>query len=330
MRIAPIMLTAVVGGSVVALIAGCSGAGLQGAASPVPAAGHSWMLPRAKTTTLIYAEDANTGDTNVYDYASGEQVGTIDESIISGCVDAKGNVYLVKFAGDSVLEYAHGGTEPIRTYSPGGDLAGCSVDANGDVAVTGTSPGRVTVYPKGDPNRDATYSNTECETQASMGYDNKGNIIGLGEYDSINVCAVLAKAKQETTLADNGITIYHMNGTMWDGKYIALSDDEAEHDLTGIYQTTLSGTTLTSHGETILTDTCYRGYVDVGNPFILGTKNTPANDRQGKVVVGSNAFCFSGSQGGGIEFWHYPKGGNPFKMYPTTDEIAVLAVSIGE
>ncbi|HEY2476624.1 MAG TPA: hypothetical protein VGI19_17720 [Candidatus Cybelea sp.] len=33
---------------------------------------------------------------------------------------------------------------------------------------------------------------------------------------------------------------------------------------------------------------------------------------------------------GGVEFWHYRKGGNPFKMYPTTDEIAVLAVNAGE
>jgi hypothetical protein len=288
------------------------------------------MLPEAKAKTLIYAEDADTGNVNVYDYANGEQVGTIGQFIISGCVDAEGNVYLVKFSGDDVLEYAHGGTEAIKTFSPGGTLSGCSVDAAGDVEITGTSPGHVTVYAKGDTKRGVTYSNSECETQASMGYDNKGNVIGLGEYDTINVCAVLAKGKQETTLTTAGITIYALNGTMWDGKYIAVSDAEAEKEsLTGIYQTTLSGTTLTAHGETILTDTCYRGYVDVGNPFILGTKNTPLNDRQGKVVVGSNAFCFMSSKGGGIEFWHYPKGGNPFKTYPTTDEIAVLAVSIG-
>jgi|HubBroStandDraft_6_1064221.scaffolds.fasta_scaffold150789_2 hypothetical protein len=333
MRFAPATLAAFLGASTVTLIAGCAGGGPQGSTSSLPAAGsRSWMLPQksGSKSILVYARDARTGDVNVYDYANGEQVGTINEFIIAGCVDAKGDVYLVKFSGETVLEYAHGGTEPIKTYGPGGELAGCSVDSKGDVAITGTSPGRVTVYAKGDPNRGATYSNTECETQASMGYDNKRNIIGLGEYDSINVCAVLARAKQETTLTTSGITIYSPNGTMWDGKYIAMSDAEAEREnLTGIYQATLSGTTLTSHGETILTDTCYRGYAAVSNPFILGTKNTPVNDRQGKVVVGSNAFCFSSSQGGGIEFWHYPKGGNPFKMYVTSDEIAVLAVSIG-
>jgi hypothetical protein len=331
-RLAPRILTAISVAFGVAVVTGCAGSGSQGPVSALPTAGHrSWMLPQAKAKTLIYVENAETGDVNVYDYANGEQVGTIDEFIISGCVDAKGNVYLVKFAGDSVLEYAHGGTEPIQTYTPGGELAGCSVDSKGDVAVTGTSPGRVTVYANGDPNRDATYSNTECETQASMGYDNEGNVIGLGEYNTISVCAVLAKAKQETTLTTSGMTIYHLNGTMWDGKYIAVSDALAnDENLTGIYQTTLSGTTLTSHGETILNDTCYRGYSAVGNPFILGSKNTPANDREGTVVVGSNAFCFSSDNGGGIEFWHYPKGGNPFKMYTTANEIAVLAVSIGK
>ena len=53
----------------------------------------------------------------------------------------------------------HGGTEPIQTYTPGGTLAGCWVDASGDVAITATSPGGVTVYAKGNPNRAVTYSN---------------------------------------------------------------------------------------------------------------------------------------------------------------------------
>jgi hypothetical protein len=94
-------------------------------------------------------------------------------------------------------------------------------------------------------------------------------------------------------------------------------------------EATLSGKTLTSAGEAILTDTCYRGYTAVLNPFVVGKENTPVNTAQGNVVVGSNLYCFDSSGGGGIEFWHYPKGGNPFKIYRTVDEITVLAVSIG-
>ncbi|MGP8099874.1 MAG: hypothetical protein ACLQHL_03765 [Candidatus Cybelea sp.] len=325
----------------VALIAGCAG-GSQGPTPSLPAAGatrtqgaapnhgKSWMLPQAKTKTLIYAQDEQTGDVNVYDYSSGTQVGTLSGSVADGgCVDAKGDVYIVADNG-TVAEYAHGGTAPLHTYAPGGFLVGCSIDSKGDVAITGSSPGRLIVYSKGDSKKGASYSDTDCESMSPMGYDNKGNVIGAGEYNDVSVCALLAGTKQETTLSTSGITINFPNGTMWDGKYIVVGDQEATSgkDETGMNRATLSGKTLTSAGETILTDTCYRGYTDVRNPFVLGKKNTPASTAQGNVVVGSNLYCFSSSSGG-IEFWHYPKGGNPFKMYGTQDEITVLAVSIG-
>jgi hypothetical protein len=31
-------------------------------------------------------------------------------------------------------------------------------------------------------------------------------------------------------------------------------------------------------------------------------------------------YCFESSNGGRIEFWRYPTGGNPFKIYWTVDE----------
>ena len=340
MRFAPTTFTAMLVASAFALIAGCSG-GSQSSAPALPAVdaartrgaapnhGKSWMLPQAKTKTLIYAEDEQTGNVNVYDYSSGTQVGTLGGSPADGgCVDAKGDVYIVADDG-TVAEYAHGGTTPLQTYAPGGSLVGCSIDSKGDVAISGSSPGRVIVYSKGNAKKGATYSNTECETMSPMGYDNRGNAIGVGQYDEVSVCALLAGTKQDMTLATSGITINFPNGTMWDGKYIEVGDQEATSgkDETGMNQATLSGKTLTSAGETILTDTCYRGYTDVLNPFVVGKKNTPANTEQGNIVVGSNLYCFSASSGG-IEFWHYPKGGNPFKMYGSADEITVLAVSI--
>jgi len=292
----------------------------------------SWMLPKARAATLVYAVDASTGDVNVYDYANGQQVGTISGDFIvsaAGCVDARGDVFLT--AAGNVMEYAHGGTTPLRTYTPGrGTIVGCSVDAKGDLAISTSTPGGVVIYAKGNPEHSATYSNSECEDQAAMGYDDKGDVIGAGKYDDVEVCAVLARARQETTLSTSGMTINSPNGTMWDGKYVAVSDEEAgsEREVTGIYEATLSGSNLTSRHEVLLTDTCYRGYSSVLNPFILGTTNTPVNNRQGRVVVGVNSLCFE-SGSGGLEYWHYPKGGNPYKMYVTTDEISVLVVSIG-
>jgi len=328
-----------------ALIAGCGGGGSQGPTATLPAAraaqtldaaanrGESWMLPRSKggSSILIYALDEQTGDVNVYDYSSGAQVGELGGfAAVGGCVDAKGDVYLVDSGAGTLVEYAHGGTKPLKTYSPGGTLVGCSMDSKGDVAITGSSPGRVIVYSKGDSKKGASYSDTDCQSVSPMGYDNKGNVIGAGEYDEVSVCALLAGTKQETTLSTSGITINFPNGTMWDGKYIVVGDQEATSgkDETGMNEATLSGKTLTSAGEAILTDTCYRGYTDVLNPFVVGKKNTPINTQQGKVAVGSNLYCFESSSGG-IEFWHYPRGGNPFKIYRTVDEVTVLAVSIG-
>jgi hypothetical protein len=329
----------------VALIAGCAGGGSQGPTATLPVAGatqtlgaaanrgKSWMLPRSKggSSILIYALDEQTGDVNVYDYSSGKQVGTLGGFVaVGGCVDAKGDVYFVDSGAGTLVEYAHGGTTLLKTYRPGGTLVGCSIDSKGDVAITGSSPGRLIVYLKGNAKKGATYSDTDCESVAPMGYDNKGNVIGAGEYDEVGVCALLAGTKQETTLSTSGITINSPNGTMWDGKYIEVGDQEATSgkDETGMNEATLSGKTLTSAGEAILTDTCYRGYTDVLNPFVVGKKNTPINTQQGNVVVGSNLYCFESSSGG-IEFWHYPRGGNPFKIYKTVDEVTVLAVSIG-
>jgi|HubBroStandDraft_4_1064222.scaffolds.fasta_scaffold00003_254 hypothetical protein len=329
----------------VALIAGCASGGLQSQPATLPAVGaaqtsgaaanrgKSWMLPQGKggSSILIYAEDEQTGNVNVYDYSSGAQVGTIGGFVANGgCVDAKGDVYFVDSGAGTLVKYAHGGTTPLRTYRPGGTLVGCSIDSKGDVAITGSSPGRVIIYSKRDSKKGASYSDTDCESIAPMGYDNKGNVIGAGEYDQVSVCALLAGTKQETTLSTSGITINFPNGTMWDGKYIVVGDQEAtsgKND-TGMYEATISGNTLTSAGEAVLTDTCYRGYTDVLDPFVVGKKNTPVNTQQGNVVVGSNLYCFE-SDSGGIEFWHYPKGGNPFKIYKTVDEVTVLAVSIG-
>lgn len=163
-----------------------------------------------------------------------------------------------------------------------------------------------------------------------MGYDDSGNLIGAGKYDSTYICALLKHAKQETTLSPDGITINFPNGSMWDGKYLEIGDEGAgsSKGQTGMYETSLSGTTLTSAGEVVLADTCYRGYVAVLNPFVVGKKNTPVNREQGTVVVGSNSYCLE-NDSEGIEIWHYPQGGNPYKKYTTAQPVSVLAVSIG-
>jgi hypothetical protein len=138
-----------------------------------------------------------------------------------------------------------------------------------------------------------------------MGYDNKGNLIGIG-YGSL-ICALLAKSSSMTTLSTKGFTIDDPGATMWDGRYIAVTGQYANR--AAIYEVSLSGSTLTSHGEALLTGNCDGSCADVVNAFIIGKKNTPVNDRQGTIVAGANLDCAS------VNLWHYPKGGDPFKTY---------------
>jgi hypothetical protein len=339
----------------VALLAGC--AGLQsssGAPGAVPQSGsaprlmahyvpqpvqsdhgRSWMLPEKKKSVLIYAVGTSGGGVDVYDYSDGKLVGTLTgfDEPYAGCVDAKGDVYITNYGAGTVVEYAHGGTKVINTYDSGGNPSGCSVDSKGDLGVSIFDPGEAVVFAGGNPKKGTTYSGGPCTYLWPMAYDHSGNLIGVGETSSGSraYCALLSGGTSMSSLSFSG-TIDFPGATMWDGKYIALGDQEAGGTFqTGAYPSTLAGSVLSPVGsEVTFTDTCYNDYTDITNPFIVGKKNTPVNDKQGKVFVGTNLWCVDGGtgNGSGIKFWHYPQGGKPFKTY-SQDPGPVLAVSIG-
>jgi hypothetical protein len=283
----------------------------------------SYMQPDAgKKSALIYGSDDATNDVFVFDYKSGKQVGTLTgfSAPYGMCVDAKGDIYITNFSAGSVVEYAHGGSTVLNTYSSVGEPIGCSVDANDDVAITSFSPGEVVVFDGGDPSKSTTYAGA-CTYQWPMGYDDKNNLIGVGEEStgSIVACALLAGSKSMTTLSGcctGPITIDFPGGTMWDGQYIALGDQEAGGTfLTGVWPSTLSGTTLSSNGEVKFETSCFGDYVDDVNPFIIGKHNTPVNRKQGKIEIGPNPCTGTLRHGEWIALFHYPAGGSPFKLY---------------
>jgi hypothetical protein len=302
-----------------------------------PDHGSSWMDPAygingaRRKSRLLYVGDDSTNDEYVYDYNSGKQVGALTgfDGPYGGCVDAKGDIYVANFDGGNVVEFAHGGTTVLNTYNSGGEPIGCSVDARGDVAATSFSPGEVTVFARGNPSNAKTYNDPDCELLSTMGYDDKGNLIGEGENTSIDVCALLAGAKSMTTLTTKGIFTDFPSGTMWDGKYFVLVDQEATGMFGGwLIQARLRDTTLTEVGRTVLSDDCHSGYVDIADPFVVGKKNTPVNNRQGTVVLGPNLWC--ADDGARVDYWHYPAGGFPFKRLPSVPADPYgAAVSIG-
>jgi hypothetical protein len=294
------------------------------------------MSPRAKTIkVLLYVGDWSTNDIYVYDYKSGAAVGTITgaDEPYGMCVDAKGDIYVANFGSGTAVEYAHGGTTAIQTYSPGGEPMGCAVDAKGDVAVTSFDPGGVTVYSKGNPKKSKTYADPDCEYSWSFGYDNKGDLLGVGEHQSIVFCAVLAGSKKMVTLqTGSGFPQDDFaGGVTWDGKYFAIGDQEMGGTYqTGIFRAALNGLTLTYYGDTTFSDDCYSNYVDDVNPFIVGKKNTPVNDKQGNANVGPNLWCNDAGTSK-VDYWHYPAGGLPYKYLSSPpDEPYGAGVSIAQ
>jgi hypothetical protein len=324
--------------AVAVLLAACGG---PNASAPLPLAAQtsgsareqSWISPLAGRKKLLYVSVLNGTSVNVYDYPSGKQVGMLAgfSSPAGQCVDAKGDVYIANTNTGIVNEYAHGGKKPIKTYTTSGDAFGCSVDKENDLAVTdflgkSYSAGSITVFPKGSK-KGVVYSDpTDCYDIWPAGYDDKGNLIAIAENsasEAVTFCALMKGAKSLTTLTASGFTIYSPDSTMWDGKYIALGDQQLGGGLqSGIVQATLSGSTLTSHAQVTLGDSCDGDYTHVIQPFVIGRKNTPINDRQGDAVAGGNEFCHAD-----FRLWKYPAGGAPSESF--TFPSGGQSVSIG-
>lgn len=155
-------------------------------------AGQSWMSPIAKRSPLLYVSVWNTGVVYVYSYPKGKLLGKlvgILDAPAGMCSDGEGNVWITNFHGESLTEYAHGGTKPIATLSdPGTDPNGCSVDpTTGNLAVTGflksingpSQPGAFEIYKKakGSPK---VYSVPFAVT-SFCSYDDKGNLFVDGQ-----------------------------------------------------------------------------------------------------------------------------------------------------
>lgn len=283
-----------------------------------PYRGKSWMTSDAKKKSgpLLYVGDWEAEAVYVF---SGfpkkpELVGTLKIDTPYGmCVDKKGDIF-ISTIGYNTYRFTHGGTTPVYVYTTTGNGIGCSVSARGDVAITDFSTGisgagQVCVW-KGGHGGPACYQNTtDCYELWTFGYDNAGNLIGEGEFNSIAPCAILAGSGSMIVLSHKGIHIYYGAATGWDGKYIGLGDQEANaRARTGVQDVTLSGTTLTAVGkEHLFNDNCSGYQNDVVNPFFTAKTNvTPASTAQATGLLGADVDC-----PGRVNLWAYPAGHAP-------------------
>lgn len=261
------------------------------------------------TNPVMYISD----DYDIYEYGKTLQTIGDNNQPYGECVDAKGDTWITNFSGGTVVEYTHGGTQPIATLGTDGYSIGCSVSPNGDLAVanfsTASGIGNVQVF-KHASGTPTNYSSQSAPYLWPPGYDAQGNLFVEAETASGGV-GVFGLPAGGSSLDPTPVpwTINVPGSVMWDGKYITFTDQEAggpSANATTIYQARETKSGLVPAGTTTLQDTCSGSQVDVVQPFIVGKKNTPVNKRQGALVIGGNLYCQNR-----LDAWKYPAGGQP-------------------
>lgn len=248
--------------------------------------------------SLLYVSDTATNDVYVYSYPRGKFVGALTgfDDPQGLCADQNGDVFVANPNGFDVLEYAHGGKEPIATlYDPPRMPEGCSVDATtGNLAVTENNPGSVAIYEKatGKPKyyRDGN-EYYHLSQYFFCGYDDRGDLfvdgINYSSSPTFKFAELPSGGKRLINLTLDH-TIEWPGGVQWDGRYVAVGDAYSGV----INQFSING----KHGK--LKGTTELANADGVNVFWIDS---------GKVV---------GPNYGGVNvmFWKYPTGGSPTKV----------------
>jgi len=283
-------------GAALILLAGCGSALQDGV--PSAAAQSSWIKAEAKSSDLLYVTDMGTNDVYVYSYPQGSLVGTLSgfDSPVRDCSDRSGNVYVTNTTAETILEYPHGGTKPIKTFSDKGFLpVDCSVDpTTGTLAVTnygpsGSNTGSVALYTNGKA-KAKFYNASGVQAYLFCAYDDSGNLYVNGlldrSYDYVFIELPKGASKFETITLNE--TFGTPGGVAWDGTYVAVGDG------TTIYDFAIKGTKGTKVRTITLGD---------------------AVNVEQFTIKGSTLIAPDGPNGANhdVGFWNYPAGGDPTK-----------------
>ncbi len=282
------------------------------------------MLPAAKSSDLLYV--SNDDELLVFSYPKGKLLGEI--TVASGdfgslCSDGAGDVFVTS-EGSSfqsyILEYAHGGTEPIATLNDPGRPSGCAVDpATGNVAVTNVSAdnppyyhGDVVIFPNGH-GPPAEYSDSSIPFFLYCSYDTAGNLIVAGYDASSDGIAELPAGGQSLT----DIALDQLIGPssiQWVDAYQAFVVAGRSGGPSGsvyIYQIKVSGSIGTVSGPTILKNKQHRS----SSTYQFWTGD-------GRIIGPGLAH---GNVAELLDFWPYPRGGRPAKSIKRPDGARYLS-----
>lgn len=271
-------------------------------AEPLAAKAHqgaSWMLPEARNEVLLYISAAHV---YVYTYPWLRLVGMLTgfQSPAGICPDKDGDMWIANFRGGTIVEYAHGGTQPIASLDvPINEPQSCAIDPrSGDLAVVGygptdpNAPGTIAVYSNasGSP---AIYHVSFGET-SFCSYDDQGNLFvdGFGFSESPPFALVElargAKKFKEVSFGASGNPSYYPTPVLWDGTYVTIGSAD------GLVRYTVRNFSASHVGHTQL-----NGLHMLYNAWI-----------QDNRVVAINLF---GMYVPPVQLYEYPGGGNPRK-----------------
>lgn len=249
-------------------------------------------------------DSQHTGTVDLYSYPQGVLEQQITSVTYPGgdCSDNKGNVYVTAYepSGNVLVEFAHGGTQPIRTLSlPGTNPFSCAVDpTTGDLAVTnyGTTAGNgasllVFRKAKGKPK---IYTDSDFLNFAYATYDHAGNLFFDGKYPrgyEQPIFAELPRGGKSIEKLNLNYTIGWLSAVQWDGKYLAVGQAVKPY----IFRFKITGTSGTQVGSTALSD------ATTAFQFVLDGKH---------VIVANQFFYDRYFYEWDVLVYDYPQGGN--------------------
>lgn len=271
-----------------AVLASCSGLTTQPIA---PAAGAQSVF--AKSESLLYLSNVRANDVEVYSYPTGGMVGKLTDfgKPRSECVDPQGDVWIADTVALAVLEYPHGGQNPIAALSTPGAPNGCAASPVGRfLAVAGGLRGTVVTvwqHVNGHWQEPREYTDKAMRVGYFCGYDANANLFIDGSSATHNGSFRLAELPRHgSALVNISLTqkIVTAGQVQWDGQTLAIGDTGVKPSV--VYRFTISGTHAKRVGTTTLD-----GTTSVRQFWIDGTQ-----------IIGPD---FASRVG----LWKYPQGG---------------------
>lgn len=266
----------------------------------------SWMAGGVGKQDLLYVSNGNA-EVTVYRYWQHTLVGVLTDFTqpMGECVDKGGDVFITDYAAKQIVEYAHGGSNSIKTLNDSPDSPyTCYVDSTtGNLAVANddgsSQEGNIAIW-SGASGSPTTYADSTLYNFQGCAYDNKGNLLVTNGYPGYPYATYFAwLPKNGSKLinidvpgAEPSWKWYDVEGIQWDGKYFVL-------DSYDIYRIALL------HGQAY-----YVGETDVGSrdenpsgPYWI--YNAKASGQGTQVVGGENGEEY----GSEVDYWDYPAGG---------------------